>query len=77
MTDWIPHNGGPCPVSANTMVDLKWFTGTDFNEQVSTHRAGEFNARWRDGCIVAYRISKPTLEDRVAALEKIVEGLTK
>lgn len=57
MTDWIPHDGGPCPVAPETMVELRFRTG---EEHISEPRAGMW--MWqhsgRPSDIIAYRIAK-------------------
>lgn len=55
MTDWIKHDGGPCPVAPETMVDVKTNDGRDMSRC-----AGWFE--WKHvggyGDIIAYRIAK-------------------
>ena len=52
MTDWTPHNGGPCPVDPDAMVEVKfrnvdWLRGwDDVQDDYNAEGAG---AKWRKG----------------------------
>lgn len=51
MNTWIAHDGGDCPVDAETKVHVKW-RGED-EPGVTTHRASAFN--WK--MIAAYKVA--------------------
>jgi hypothetical protein len=57
MTDWIEHNGGECPVDAQTSVQVRFRDG----RVCHVCKASAF--RWWHvgigGDIVAYRIAEP------------------
>lgn len=57
MNNWITHNGGPCPVAAATLVDIKHRDGEVYEREAAgvedwAHTSESFD-------IVAYRLHKP------------------
>lgn len=79
---YIPHNGGPCPVKPDTLVDLQFRDGREWK----LTRAGNW-AAWGDGGpnswtgtglpadshIVGWRLSFPqrrTIWQRIASIFK-------
>lgn len=65
--DWIIWNGGDCPVSPDTKVQMQYRDWTrDEAENCSTKNAGEWNWNWGSDHydIIAYRIiPEPLWED--------------
>lgn len=68
MSEWKEWNGGMCPVSEDTIVDVEFREGHVCKDQL----AGEWE--WthyeRDGDIVKYRVVKEADEDVVEELDK-------
>jgi len=62
MSDWKKHNGGPCPVPPDTMVEVRLLGGSVFSGF-----AKEFV--WRhdgdNGDITEYRLIEPAKEEAV------------
>ena len=54
--DWIKHDGGPCPVRREALVDVEFMYGSI----VTAKKAGRWD--WGEsgaGAIVAYRVVQP------------------
>ena len=69
--DWIIWNGGDCPVSPDTKVQVQYRDGTrDEGENCSAKKAGEWDWNW-GSCydIIAYRVVP---EPRLAELTMFV-----
>lgn len=53
---WIAHDGGPCPVPADTRVQI-WMRGERWT---TAHKSAavdpdDYEPQWRSGVIVAYK----------------------
>lgn len=54
MSDWIPHDGGKCPVAPGTMVDVRWRDRTEhLNSRADNWEWGNYKSQ---DDIVAYRV---------------------
>ncbi len=67
MTDWTPHNGGPCPVDPETMVEVLKPDGSQSIRPAGGHK-------W--SAVGAYRIVQPEpnwreIADELAAALKL------
>ena len=63
---FITHNGGPCPVSPETVVDVKFRDGGDLEAYVASHMEPDWTSdnwwQWEglpDNNIIAYRLHQP------------------
>ena len=76
MTDWTPHNGGPCPVDPETLVEVRLRAG-----EINQDRAKDYD--WSDDgnqyAITAYRLLPPEpnwreiADELAAALTGVME----
>ena len=51
---WVPHNGGPMPVSAETLVEVRFRDRLACNAQCAINWRWNHAGAWHD--IVAYRV---------------------
>lgn len=68
---FITHNGGPCPVSPEARVDVKFRSGLEM-ENYGAKMWSAINNRWQDDWwqwqgdpmdnIIAYRLHQPTTD---------------
>lgn len=61
MSDWITHNGGPCPVAEDTLVDVEHRDGDIYigENAIRGYCAREWNHTGGGGDTIAYRLHKP------------------
>ncbi len=64
MTQWLPHDGGPCPVAPDTMVEIR---NPDYPLTIGTARAAF--APWQHG--FEYRIITPAPDPRDAEIARL------
>ncbi len=66
VSEWIEHDGGPCPVDAGSAVDVRFASGRVSTPRGTTARFYQIGKDWwRHECddpnynIVAYRVVRP------------------
>ena len=65
MTDWLPHDGGPCPVGPDEVVEVRGiFTGKKWIAR------GDQGASWRH--VSHYRLVNPPAEVGEDELEAVI-----